>query len=191
MTRATWMKFAAGVLLFGAWLGLVLAQIAPPAPLIDAIGYALVGLGIYHAAAADGQLGMKFVSGLMLFGAWLSLVVVHLAPAAGLIDAIGYTLAGLGIYQAKGIVPLPARTFIPISTAVNVVHGSDPSGGRDGTSSDARVPDDASSDDGSAASAVGRTVASPTAPSAGYQPVNGDLPPPPAPVGQAPTQGAL
>ncbi|MBU9391921.1 hypothetical protein KTE71_31005, partial [Burkholderia multivorans] len=103
----------------------------------------------------------------------------------------GYTLAGLGIYQAKGIVPLPARTFIPTSTAVNVALGSDPSGGRDATSADARVPDDASSDDGSAASAVGRTVAAPTAPNAGYQPVNGDLPPPPAPVGQASAKGAL
>lgn len=188
MTRATWMKFAAGVLLFGAWLGLVLAQIAPPAPLIDAIGYALVGLGIYHAAAADGQLGLKFVSALMLFGAWLTLVVVHLAPAAGLIDAIGYTLAGLGIYQAKGIVPLPVRTFTPISSAVNIALGSDPSGGRAGASADARVSDDASSDASSAPGAVGQTVVAPTV---GHQPVKGDLPPPPAPVAQAPAQGAL
>ncbi|NDV77330.1 hypothetical protein [Burkholderia cenocepacia] len=109
MTRATWMKFFAGVLLFGIWLGLVLARLAPAPALIDAIGYALVGLGIYHATAADGQLVMKFAAGILLFGAWLTLVVMHLAPTAGLIDAIGYTLAGLGIYQAKGILPLPAR----------------------------------------------------------------------------------
>ncbi|RQV20677.1 hypothetical protein DF039_12655 [Burkholderia cenocepacia] len=94
------MKFFAGVLLFGTWLGLVLARLAPAPALIDAIGYALVGLGIYHAAADDGNLVMKFIAGLLLFGAWLALVVVHLAPVAGLIDAIAYTLSGLGIYQA-------------------------------------------------------------------------------------------
>lgn len=107
MTRATWMKFVAGVLLFGTWLGLVLARLAPAPALIDAIGYALVGLGIYHATAADGQLVMKFAAGVLLFGAWLALVVANLAPVAGLIDAIAYTLAGLGIYQAAGPKSLP------------------------------------------------------------------------------------
>ncbi|KWK75799.1 hypothetical protein WM15_29845 [Burkholderia ubonensis] len=112
------MKFAAGVLLFGAWLGLVLARLAPPQPLVDAIGYALVGLGIYHAAAANGQLTLKFLSGLMLFGAWLTLVVMHLAQPAGLIDAIGYTLAGLGIYQAKGPALKPIVTGLLGGTTV-------------------------------------------------------------------------
>jgi hypothetical protein len=51
MNSATWVKFLAGVLLFGAWLALVLMRIVPPGPLVDAIGYALVGLGIYHASA--------------------------------------------------------------------------------------------------------------------------------------------
>jgi hypothetical protein len=51
MNSATWVKFLAGVLLFGAWLTLVLMRIVPPGPLVDAIGYALVGLGIYHASA--------------------------------------------------------------------------------------------------------------------------------------------
>lgn len=107
MTRATFLKFAAGVLLFGTWLGLVLARLAPAPALVDAIGYALVGLGIYHAAAADGQIATKFVAGLLLFGAWLALVAVKLVPAAGLIDAIAYTLMGLGIYQAKNTSTLP------------------------------------------------------------------------------------
>jgi hypothetical protein len=51
MNSATWVKFLAGILLFGAWLTLVLMRIVPPGPLVDAIGYALVGLGIYHASA--------------------------------------------------------------------------------------------------------------------------------------------
>jgi len=51
MNSATWVKFLAGVLLFAAWLTLVLMRIVPPGPLVDAIGYALVGLGIYHASA--------------------------------------------------------------------------------------------------------------------------------------------
>lgn len=51
MNSATWVKFFAGVLLFAAWLALVLLRIVPPGPLVDAIGYALVGLGIYHASA--------------------------------------------------------------------------------------------------------------------------------------------
>ncbi|CAN0620577.1 conserved membrane protein of unknown function [Burkholderia multivorans] len=108
MTRAIWMKFAAGVLLFGTWLGLVLAHLAPAPALIDAIGYTLVGLGIYHAAAGGEQVVLKFASGALLFGAWLALVVVHLAPAAGLVDALGYALMSLGIYQAKNVAALPA-----------------------------------------------------------------------------------
>ncbi|MFM0270081.1 hypothetical protein PQQ59_05820 [Paraburkholderia aspalathi] len=51
MNSATWVKFLTGVLLFAAWLALVLMRIVPPGPLVDAIGYALVGLGIYHASA--------------------------------------------------------------------------------------------------------------------------------------------
>jgi len=51
MNSATWVKFLAGILLFSAWLTLVLMRIVPPGPLVDAIGYALVGLGIYHASA--------------------------------------------------------------------------------------------------------------------------------------------
>ncbi|MDN7814927.1 hypothetical protein [Burkholderia vietnamiensis] len=110
MTRATWMKFIAGVLLFGTWLGLVLAGLSPAPALVDAIGYALVGLGIYHAASDGGNLVLKFVAGLLLFGAWLALVARGLTPAAGLIDAIAYTLAGLGVYQATGRPSLvPAR----------------------------------------------------------------------------------
>ncbi|VWC53618.1 hypothetical protein BLA9940_02044 [Burkholderia aenigmatica] len=102
MNRATWMKFIAGVLLFGTWLGLVLARLAPAPALVDAIGYALVGLGIYHAASDGGNFVLKFLAGLLLFGAWLALVARGLTPAAGLIDAIAYTLAGLGVYQAAG-----------------------------------------------------------------------------------------
>ncbi|MCA8430021.1 hypothetical protein [Burkholderia seminalis] len=102
MNRATWMKFIAGVLLFGTWLGLVLARLAPAPALVDAIGYALVGLGIYHAASDGGNIVLKFLAGLLLFGAWLALVARGLTPAAGLIDAIAYTLAGLGVYQATG-----------------------------------------------------------------------------------------
>ncbi|KFX64279.1 hypothetical protein KBK24_0121845 [Burkholderia sp. K24] len=51
MNSATWVKFLAGVLLFAAWLALVLMRIVPPGPLVDAIGYALIGLGVYHASA--------------------------------------------------------------------------------------------------------------------------------------------
>lgn len=69
MTRATWMKFVAGVLLFGTWLGLVLAHLTPAPALVDAIGYALVGLGIYHAASDDGNMELKFFAGLLL---WIS-----------------------------------------------------------------------------------------------------------------------
>ncbi|WP_174429498.1 hypothetical protein [Burkholderia metallica] len=103
MNRATWMKFIAGVLLFGTWLGLVLARLTPAPALIDAIGYALVGLGIYHAASDDGNLELKFFAGFLLFVAWLVLVYRGFAKADGLVEAIAYTLAGLGVYQAKGV----------------------------------------------------------------------------------------
>ncbi|HDR9093391.1 hypothetical protein QZM46_17770 [Burkholderia vietnamiensis] len=48
-----WMKFIAAVLLFGAWLALVLLHYVPPQSLVDAIGYTLAGLGVYHAAAGS------------------------------------------------------------------------------------------------------------------------------------------
>ncbi|AMU15126.1 hypothetical protein BJL96_05535 [Burkholderia cenocepacia] len=97
------MKFVAGVLLFGTWLGLVLAHLTPAPALVDAIGYALVGLGIYHAASDDGNMELKFFAGLLLFVAWLVLVYRGFAKADGLVEAIAYTLAGLGVYQAKGV----------------------------------------------------------------------------------------
>ncbi|WP_186169780.1 hypothetical protein [Burkholderia gladioli] len=108
MKKEALMKFLAGALLFAAWLGLVLFRMAPAPALVDAIGYSLVGLGVYHATAEDGQLLLKFVAGALLFGAWLVLVAYGLAPAAGLVDAIGYGLMALGIYQAKGFTALPA-----------------------------------------------------------------------------------
>ncbi|WP_186071303.1 hypothetical protein [Burkholderia gladioli] len=43
---------------------------------------------------------MKFLAAVLLFGAWLALVLLHFVPAQSLVDAIGYTLAGLGIYHA-------------------------------------------------------------------------------------------
>lgn len=66
MNSATWMKFLAGVLLFGAWLALVLLHLVPPGPLVDAIGYTLVGLGIYHTStsgAAQGAIAGALVEG--------------------------------------------------------------------------------------------------------------------------------
>ncbi|WP_334034771.1 hypothetical protein [Burkholderia cepacia] len=48
-----WMKFIAAVLLFGAWLALVLLHYVPPQSLVDAIGYTLAGLGVYHATAGS------------------------------------------------------------------------------------------------------------------------------------------
>ncbi|MDN7540271.1 hypothetical protein [Burkholderia cenocepacia] len=48
-----WMKFIAAVLLFGAWLTLVLLHYVPPQSLVDAIGYTLAGLGVYHATAGS------------------------------------------------------------------------------------------------------------------------------------------
>lgn len=48
-----WMKFIAAVLLFGAWLALVLLHFVPAQSLVDAIGYTLAGLGVYHATAAS------------------------------------------------------------------------------------------------------------------------------------------
>ncbi|HDR8944341.1 TPA: hypothetical protein QDA71_001321 [Burkholderia vietnamiensis] len=47
------MKFIAAVLLFGAWLALVLLHYVPPQSLVDAIGYTLAGLGVYHATAGS------------------------------------------------------------------------------------------------------------------------------------------
>lgn len=64
MNSATWVKFLAGVLLFAAWLALVLMRIVPPGPLVDAIGYALVGLGIYHASA-NGASGSPLLASLL------------------------------------------------------------------------------------------------------------------------------
>lgn len=49
-----WMKFIAAVLLFGAWLALVLLHFVPAQSLVDAIGYTLAGLGVYHATAGSG-----------------------------------------------------------------------------------------------------------------------------------------
>ena len=49
----SWMKFIAAVLLFGAWLALVLLHYVPPQSLVDAIGYTLAGLGVYHATAGS------------------------------------------------------------------------------------------------------------------------------------------
>ncbi|MDN7762970.1 MULTISPECIES: hypothetical protein [Burkholderia cepacia complex] len=43
---------------------------------------------------------MKFIAAVLLFGAWLALVLLHFVPAQSLVDAIGYTLAGLGVYHA-------------------------------------------------------------------------------------------
>ncbi|WP_322055614.1 hypothetical protein [Burkholderia cenocepacia] len=47
------MKFIAAVLLFGAWFALVLLHYVPPQSLVDAIGYTLAGLGVYHATAGS------------------------------------------------------------------------------------------------------------------------------------------
>lgn len=139
MTRATWMKFVAGVLLFGTWLGLVLARLAPAPALVDAIGYALVGLGIYHAASDGGNLVLKFLAGLLLFGAWLALVARGLTPAAGLIDAIAYTLAGLGVYQATGKPSLVTARIDGFSVMPVTVTGLAGAGGGGGTAAPAGV----------------------------------------------------
>ncbi|WP_176330977.1 hypothetical protein [Burkholderia vietnamiensis] len=48
-----WMKFTAAVLLFSAWLALVLLHYVPPQSFVDAVGYTLAGLGVYHAAAGS------------------------------------------------------------------------------------------------------------------------------------------
>lgn len=161
MNRATWMKFIAGVLLFGTWLGLVLARLAPAPALVDAIGYALVGLGIYHAASDGGNLVLKFLAGLLLFGAWLALVARGLTPAAGLIDAIAYTLAGLGVYQATGKPSLVTARIDGFSVMPVTVTGL--AGGGGGAGGAAAMP--------AAASAVSAVTAvagdSPGAPVAG------------------------
>jgi len=48
---------------------------------------------------------MKFAAGVLLFGAWLALVVIGKAPADHLIDAIALTIAGLGIHGATMSTP--------------------------------------------------------------------------------------
>ncbi|WP_175777535.1 hypothetical protein [Burkholderia anthina] len=167
MNRATWMKFIAGVLLFGTWLGLVLAKLAPAPALVDAIGYALVGLGIYHAASDDGNLVLKFLAGLLLFAAWLVLVVRGLAPAAGFIDAIGYTLAGLGVYQAKGV-PSLATKLVKGMTSVTLTGGG---GAAMPVGAAVASPEVApTADSPQAAPAAGAEAASAAAPAAAGQP---------------------
>ncbi|WP_186191061.1 hypothetical protein [Burkholderia gladioli] len=58
-----WMKFLAAVLLFGAWLALVLMHYVQAQPFVDAIGYTLVGLGIYHAST--GATAIPMISALV------------------------------------------------------------------------------------------------------------------------------
>ncbi|SPV11583.1 Uncharacterised protein [Burkholderia cepacia] len=175
MTRATWMKFIAGALLFGAWLGLVLARLAPPAALVDAIGYALVGLGIYHAASDDGNLVLKFLAGLFLFVAWFVLVGRGLAKPEGLIDAIGYTLAGLGVYQAKGIPSFSAKVVEGMSSVTLTGFGAAAGGGGGGAAMPVAAavasPEAApTADSAPAAPAAGAEAAPAAAPAAAGQP---------------------
>ncbi|WP_175786335.1 hypothetical protein [Burkholderia cenocepacia] len=157
MNRATWMKFIAGVLLFGTWLGLVLARLAPAPALVDAIGYALVGLGIYHAASDGGNLVLKFFAGVLLFGAWLALVARGLTPATGLIDAIAYTLAGLGVYQATGKPPLVSARIDGFSMMPVTVTGLAGAGNGDAGDAPAAMPEAA----GAASAAVATAADSP------------------------------
>ncbi|HDR9510649.1 hypothetical protein C5615_30745 [Burkholderia cepacia] len=63
-----WMKFAAAVLLFGAWLALVLLHFVPPQSLVDAIGYTLAGLGVYHAAAGSVGPNVTALTGTAVLG---------------------------------------------------------------------------------------------------------------------------
>ncbi|WP_186137317.1 hypothetical protein [Burkholderia gladioli] len=137
MKKAALMKFVAAVLLFAAWLGLVLFGLAPAPALVDAIGYSLVGLGVYHATAEDGQLVLKFVAGVLLFGAWLILVARGMTPAAGLVDAIGYGLMALGIYHAKGFPTLPV---LVAGGAVAAVSGASAAEGETAAPSASALP---------------------------------------------------
>lgn len=42
----------------------------------------------------------KFIAAILLFGLWTALVFAGIAPAADLVGAIKYALAGLGLYHA-------------------------------------------------------------------------------------------
>jgi hypothetical protein len=48
------LKFLAGLILFGTWVGLVVANVPNSADLIAFIKYALVGLGAHTAANSKG-----------------------------------------------------------------------------------------------------------------------------------------
>lgn len=76
MNSATWMKFLAAVLLFAAWLALVIIKMVPAGEFVFAPGQALIGLGVYHAT----QSGVPQLSGIEAMTAELSPAAV-VAPA--------------------------------------------------------------------------------------------------------------
>ncbi|MBW9102968.1 hypothetical protein [Paraburkholderia phenoliruptrix] len=74
---------------------------------------------------------LKFAAGVLLFGAWLALVIMGKAPADHLVDAIALTIAGLGIHGAtistpsvpmaglvEGVALAPAAAPTPAPTPV-------------------------------------------------------------------------
>ncbi|MBR8234587.1 hypothetical protein K6W26_23225 [Burkholderia sp. AU42008] len=64
-----WMKFIAAVLLFSAWLALVLLHYVPPQSFVDAVGYTLAGLGVYHATAGSAGPNVTALTGTAVLGA--------------------------------------------------------------------------------------------------------------------------
>lgn len=43
---------------------------------------------------------LKFAAGVLAFAAWLALVITGKAPAGQFVDALGLTIAGLGVHGA-------------------------------------------------------------------------------------------
>ncbi|PRZ56553.1 hypothetical protein BX589_101203 [Paraburkholderia fungorum] len=108
MNSATWVKFLAGVLLFAAWFVLVLMRIVPPGPLVDAIGYALVGLGIYHATSNSSSPSTLLAS---------LLARVTPAPASG--EAVTAPPSGAATAPAQPSPTEPALSAAPLTVSAS------------------------------------------------------------------------
>lgn len=107
MNSATWVKFLAGILLFSAWLTLVLMRIVPPGPLVDAIGYALVGLGIYHASANGSSVSPLLAS-----------LLARVAPTGEPASATTAVTITAPVAQVQPAAAEPALATAPTSAAV-------------------------------------------------------------------------
>lgn len=115
MNSATWVKFLAGVLLFGAWLTLVLMRIVPPGPLVDAIGYALVGLGIYHASANGSSPAPS---------ALLASLLTRLTPISASTQTVASTQAAAATASTQPSTTEPALASAPVPVAAQPAAGT-------------------------------------------------------------------